>query len=399
MPKPGAPKRALHLRRHRIVPSIRISDELAADIGAIAFKAFLREHEPRKDDDTYLPEQDIFIHTTASLAAEKAINHFLEEKGYEVPLPKLRELTKADSRLANSVRKLLEHLPEDGSAPFAQMRALYCYGKSAPERLDDPKDELEDVWKTRLSAAAVKAVLAQWLSLMEELHKQVSAGRSPASLAALEEGEFKIPLPKLQELTEPDSRLAKSIRRMIERLPEDEIAPFAQMRSLYCYGDAESEGLDSDDPEEQILPGEESAPFAQMHPDSANSGGPACLEDQRKIIWETRLSAAAVKTSLAQWLILLGELHKQTGTGRSPISVQFGFVRTLAAYWTDTLKAPLSLSRTATQSPRLGGRLGDNGQRGPFAQFVYKAAEGIPEEFGRHSEWDAAIRETSEKKG
>jgi len=398
MPKPSAPKRALHLRRHRIVPSIRISDALAAEIGEIAFQAFLGAHKPRKDDERYLPERELFIHATASLAAERAIDHFLEEKGYEVPLPELRELTKADSRLANSVRKLLKQLPEDEPAPFAQMCALYCAGTSDPEPIDDPKDEQEDIWDTRLSATAVSAALARWLILMDALHKHTVEGQLTGLACFIGKTDFEIPLLKLQKLVEPDSRLAKSIRRLIERLPRDESAPFAQMRSLYCYGDTESEGLDGDDPKEQIPPGEESTTFLQMPSDGANSGWPNCLAEQRKFIWETRLSTPAVKTVLAQWLILLGEIHKRAGKGRSPISVQFGFVRTLAAYWTFELKAPFGSSRNAESSPKPGGGRDEWGQRGLFAQFVHKVAEGIPGKFAKHLNWDAALREVCEKK-
>jgi hypothetical protein len=260
MPKAGAANRALHLRRNRIVPRVKISDELAADLGAIATKAFLGVNEPRKGDDEYMTEQEIFIHGTASLAAEKAINHFLEERAFEIPLPELRELVKTHGSLAKLVRKLHE------------------------------------------------------------------------------------------------------------RLPEEEVPPFAQMRSLYCYGNAESDGLD-----------DESA-------------------DDREDVWDTRFGPAAVKTVLALWLNLIEQLQSQTGRGRSPVSAQFGFVRTLAAYWTDTLKAPLGSSRNEANSPKPGGRVDQHGQRGLFAQFVYKVAEGIPEELGG-KEWDTAIREISEKKG
>jgi hypothetical protein len=261
MPKAGASDRALHLRRNRIVPRVKISNELAADLSAIATKAFLRVNTSRKGDDEYLTEQQIMIHATVPLVAEQAIRHFLEERAFEIPLPKLRALVKADGRLANSIRKLYE------------------------------------------------------------------------------------------------------------RLPGDEAPPFAQMRSLYCYGNAESDGLDDDS------------------------------VDDREDVWDTRFGPAAVRTALARWLNLIEELHSQTGKGRSPVSAQFGFVRTLAAYWTDTLKAPLGSSRNETNSPKPGGRVDQHGQRGLFAQFVYKVAEGILEEFGGKLEWDTAIREISEKKG
>jgi hypothetical protein len=264
MPRAGAPKRALHLRRNRVVPRRTISNKLAADISAIAKQAFLRANQSRKEDLEFITEKELWIEGTAPLVAQNAIIHFMEEAEFEIPPPEFRELVKADSPLA------------------------------------------------------------------------------------------------------------KSIQKLIERLPGDDSAPFADMRSLYCYGVAESDGLDDDD---------ESA-------------------DGREDIWDTRFGPAAVKAVLVQWLHLMGALHRQAGKGRSPASAQFGFVGTLAAYWTDELKVPFGSSRNEMMaSQRLGGHLGRHGQWGPFSEFVHKAAEGIPEKFGKHLIWDTAIREVSEKKG
>jgi hypothetical protein len=263
MPRAGAPKRVLHLRRNRIVRPVEISNELAADLSTIAIKAFRRVNKSKADDREYINEKELWIDGTAPLVAQQAIMHFLEET------------------------------------------------------------------------------------------------------------EFGIPPPIFRKLVKPGNPLAKSIQKLIERLPGDDSAPFADMRSLYCYGNAESDGLDDDD-------------------DSA---------DDREDIWETQFGPAAVKTVLEQWLSLMEELHKQAGKGRSPISVQLGFVRTLAAYWTDQLKAPLGSSRNDAFSPKSGGRAAQHAQRGLFAQFVYKVVEGIPADFGSNLEWDTAIREISEKKG
>jgi hypothetical protein len=234
-------KKNSRVQHRRIIPRIKISNELAKELGDIATKAFRRANRSKNSEDQI--EREILIDPAASLAAENAINHFLSEKAFEILPPEFRELVK------------------------------------------------------------------------------------------------------------PGSSLAKSIRTLVETLPEDESAPFTQMRSLHCYGDAESDGLSS----------------AQHR-----------LED----VWQTQLSASAVKMVLERWLSLMEELHQQAGKGRSQVFVQFGFVRALAAFWTDELRSPLGSS---------------HGRRGLFAQFVHKAAEGIPQEFARGSRWDHAIREISEK--
>jgi hypothetical protein len=156
----------------------------------------------------------------------------------------------------------------------------------------------------------------------------------------------------------------------------DNVPPFAQMRALYCYGDPASNGNETTD-----------------------SGNILAEQQEREDQWDERLSVDVLRESLGRWLALVNELRDQAGKGRSPVAARLSFVRTLASYWTAELKAPLGSSRNEAKSIKPGGRPNQHGQRGLFAQFVHKAAEGIPTEFRRGEEnWDYAIREISEKK-
>jgi hypothetical protein len=160
--------------------------------------------------------------------------------------------------------------------------------------------------------------------------------------------------------------LAAAVDILLDRLPGDAKPPLAQMRSLYCYGDAESNGINSRDTAEELT-----------------------AKNLREDRWAAQHSARAVRSALEQWKTLFLELKDLAGNSKPPITAEKSFVKALASYWKDELGARLGSSRHDNG--------GQNGQQGLFAKFVRKAAEGIPKEFGIPS-WDHAIREISEDK-
>jgi hypothetical protein len=170
---------------------------------------------------------------------------------------------------------------------------------------------------------------------------------------------YEIPLPEFRAMVGPNGKLAKSIKELNKHLASEKAPPFEQMRSLYCFGDPESDGL-------------------------------SVRNVKHEKTWRNQFNPNVVKAALEIWLNLLGQLHKRMGRGRSPNSAQADFVRQLAGYWKEDLKAPLGSSRSA-----------DYGQTGLFAEFVFAAARGIPEKGARSSrlKWDHVIREISEEKG
>jgi hypothetical protein len=80
-------------------------------------------------------------------------------------------------------------------------------------------------------------------------------------------------LPELRKATGPGSGLVSSINSLLKQLTEDDVPPFEQMRALYCYGDPDSDGLDTD-------------------------------ERKKESMWDRQLSPSALATSLRQWIEL-----------------------------------------------------------------------------------------------
>jgi hypothetical protein len=137
------------------------------------------------------------------------------------------------------------------------------------------------------------------------------------------------------------------------------------MMSLYCYGDPEANGNETDDQ-------------AQIE-----------RQFQKEDDWDARFDPAAVATVLTTWLEVMGRLSDWAGKGRSPIAAECQFVAGLAASWVDELGCAVSDSRgQMAQDDK-------NRQKGPFADFVRAAAEIIPPEFQRGVRWDHAIKETA----
>ena len=153
---------------------------------------------------------------------------------------------------------------------------------------------------------------------------------------------------------------------LLVRLPNGAAPPLAQMRNLYCYGDAELNGNNSRDTPDELA-----------------------AKKLREDRWAAQYSARAVRSALEQWKTLFLELKDLAGNRKPPITAEKNFVKALSSYWKGELGARLGSSRHDNGGP--------NGQQGLFAKFVRKAAEGIPEGFGIPS-WDHAIREISEDK-
>ena len=175
---------------------------------------------------------------------------------------------------------------------------------------------------------------------------------------------YELPLAELRKKTAPSSDLVASINSLLEQLSAEDVSPFEQMRALYCYRDPDSDGLDTD-------------------------------ERKRESMWDRQLSPAALATSLRQWLELLGELYKTAGKGRQPITAQIDFVRELATWWRQEVKADITASLGSSRADYTTPQP-KKSQRGLFAQFIQTAAEGIPGNEGLS--WDRAIRQISEEK-
>jgi hypothetical protein len=265
-----------HVRHVRLIPKVKIPNELADKLHEIAFRAYKRAHKKLAGE--ALQEKNSFLHTATALAVEHAIRHYISEKTYEISPPDFRQMVKTEGR---------------GESPVAR---------------------------------AVK-------KLQDSIHGLTTV---------------------LPNENPPSPDLAQAL----------EAAPFEQMRSLFCYEDTEVDGLDDDADE----------------------------TDEREAIWDNRLSPAAVRETLEQWLSLMDTLHRRAGMGAAPASAKADFVRELAAFWTNEIGGRLGSSRKEAPNKE---KIYRRDQQGPFAEFVHAAAEGIPVGFPRTS-WDDAIRRVSE---
>ena len=262
-----------HVQHTRVIPNVKISDELARKLHQIAFSAYKRSHEELAGD--ALEEKSVGLYTAITLAVEHAINHYISEKKYEIAPPDFRRMVKTEGRGESEIAK------------------------------------------------AVK-------------------------------------------------RLRDAVQGLTVVLPEESAPPFEQMRALYCYDDTETDGLDSD--------GDEA--------------------EKKEDLWDNRFSPAAVLETLKLWLNLMETLHRRAGMGAAPASAKADFVRELAAFWTKEIGGRLGASRKeSSQKPGAKKLKKDStrGQKGPFAEFVYAATEGIPIGAARMS-WDDAIRKVAERK-
>ena len=154
--------------------------------------------------------------------------------------------------------------------------------------------------------------------------------------------------------------LRKAIDTLRSGLRSDTLPPFNQMRSLFCYGDPNSNGLE-DGSSEQIK-----------------------QRQEREDLWDAKFSAARLGEFLEQWQLLMDELHRRTGEGRTPVMAERQFVSALAMYWTRELACKIAGAGASSYSVEAK-------QARAFAKFVRAAAKIIPKEYQPHA-WSHAIR-------
>jgi hypothetical protein len=173
------------------------------------------------------------------------------------------------------------------------------------------------------------------------------------------EKEFETDLPTFRKALR-DGELRKAINTLRDNLKSDALPPFAQMRSLFCYGNANSNGLEDVSSQE------------------------ITQRQEREDLWDAKFSAARLEELLGQWQLLMDEIHRRTGAGRTPITAECTFVRALATYWTDELGCKVDGAGVSAYSAEAK-------QARDFVSFVRSAAEIIPEAY-RQPTWDHAIR-------
>ena len=143
--------------------------------------------------------------TFAPVRARRAVEIYLSDKAFETALPHLRRMLKAFlAAPAVDAHRTIErftHLVGSSSdivPPFAQMRALYCYGDPSFNGLETEDGETirlqcerEKRWATTLSPSVllehkfgqpeipIEAALGEWLSLARQLLTITGTGRSP----------------------------------------------------------------------------------------------------------------------------------------------------------------------------------------------------------------------------
>jgi hypothetical protein len=168
------------------MPHSKISDDLADALGEIAVSAARRrDSNPIQRDD----EAADFLRATAGLTVDNAINRYLNQVAYEVPLPEFRKAVGPKGKLASAITALRDLLPkysagetDEGVIPLDQMRALFCYGQQDSDGLDADDFKKENMWAHQLGPAAMVAHLGTWLELLGRLYK--NAGKGPPPIAA-----------------------------------------------------------------------------------------------------------------------------------------------------------------------------------------------------------------------
>jgi hypothetical protein len=157
-----------------MIKRIKISN---GELGEQAVQAASRRKLPPIDPED---EAAILLYASAGLTVENAINHFLSQKGSEIPLPEYRRAVQHKGDLATAIRELLKQLPSaEGAIPFEQMQRLYCYDDPDSEGLDIDASKRETLWNFKFSPTAVRETLTQWLKLLGELNERAGKGRPP----------------------------------------------------------------------------------------------------------------------------------------------------------------------------------------------------------------------------
>jgi hypothetical protein len=165
------------VRHIRKIPRLKIPDDLDKELGEQAVQAARKR---RKCPINSKGDAAILLYASAGQTVENAINHFLSQRGFEIPIAEFRDTVNPRGYLATAIKKLLKQLPsEEDTVPFTHMRRLYCYGDADSEGLDVDRRNRETLWTFKLSPSALAESLRQWLELLSELHETAGKGRPP----------------------------------------------------------------------------------------------------------------------------------------------------------------------------------------------------------------------------
>lgn len=190
----------------RMIPNLRVrsdADQASKDarrewenrISDLAGNAYRRKHGPF--------EQEPLSVILAPSHSQRAAEFYISEKVYDAGLPQLRKILKAGKSLSQkapweAVARFCElaGTTSDEFPPFAQMRALFCYGDPSSNGLEenDPdkvRDQLEreGIWESTLSPTVILSESADeetvsrswscWFDLIKKIHERTGRGRSP----------------------------------------------------------------------------------------------------------------------------------------------------------------------------------------------------------------------------
>jgi hypothetical protein len=165
-----------------------------------------------------------------------------------------------------------------------------------------PKLTVSEDLKSRLTEMASKAYRRMHGDFDMETFA-VSMAPIRAQSAAqhyVSEKEFEMELPTFRRVLR-DGDLRKAIDALSGVLGSDTLPPFAQMRSLFCYGDPCSNDLEDASSEQTKQ------------------------RQRREDLWDPKFSAARLGELLGQWQSLMNELRRLAGSGRTPIVAKCTF--------------------------------------------------------------------------
>jgi hypothetical protein len=204
------------------------------------------------------PLASLFVPSRAQRAAE----FYVSAKRNETSLPSFRRMVdrKKKGSLAAAVVTLNDWLQDGNNPPFPQMEALFSTSDPTVDGLDqslgiieepeatqheedgvydDDSNELGGIWREKYSPQIVKAALAEWLPLLDELHRRAGGGSAPgrspieaeitfvSMLAASWNGELDLPLssgrgtPADENTHDEQGSFSEYVRKAAEIIPAD----------------------------------------------------------------------------------------------------------------------------------------------------------------------------------
>jgi hypothetical protein len=166
--------------------------------------------------------------------------------------------------------------------------------------------------------------------------------------------------------------LRDAVQALLDLLPTTSApVPFAQIRSLFCYGDPSANG-------------NEQEPFEGMGKEERKAVLAAMFE--REDTWNQKFGPEVIRPALERWLTLMNDLGEWVPPTKAMKMAEMSFVSSLHSFWA------LELCLVA-ENTRTNGK-----QAGAFADFVRAAAEIIPQSNvpGRQQNWDHQLRRVLE---